>query len=71
MDVLKMAAKLRQLRRAKNATQADVAKTCGIAASAYAMYETGERTPRDDVKAKLAKYFGKPIGYIFFDEDTH
>lgn len=71
MDVLKMASKLRQLRRAKKVTQSEVARYCGVAPSAYAMYETGERIPRDDVKAKLSNYFGMPVGYIFFDENAH
>ena len=71
MDVVKMASTLRQLRREKGVSQSMVAAACGISPSAYAMYETAERRPRDDVKAKLSEYFNKPIAAIFFDENTH
>lgn len=64
-----MATKLKKLRG--NKTQFEVADAIDVAPSTYAMYETGQRVPRDDVKVKIAKYFGKSIKYIFFDEDTH
>ena len=32
----------------------EVAKACGISISALAMYEQGERIPRDDIKIKIA-----------------
>jgi len=59
-----MAARLKNLRGDK--TQFEVAEAMHIAQSTYAMYETGQRVPRDDVKVKIAKYFGKSIKYIFF-----
>lgn len=43
-----------------------VAKACGISVSALAMYEQGERIPRDDIKIKLAKYYSCTVEYIFF-----
>lgn len=58
--------RLRELRGAK--TQRDVAKQVGISCSALAMYETGERIPRDEIKVKLAKFYGVSVGSIFFDE---
>lgn len=49
-------------------TQAEVAKANGISASALAMYETGKRIPRDDIKVSLARYFHSTVEEIFFTE---
>ena len=43
-----------------------VAKACGISTSALAMYEQGERIPRDDIKIKLSKYYKCSVESIFF-----
>lgn len=64
-----MAQKLRTLRGKR--TQAEVAAAVGITTSAYAMYEQGERIPRDDTKVRLANYFNQSINFIFFDDNTH
>ncbi|MCI6853829.1 MAG: helix-turn-helix transcriptional regulator [Firmicutes bacterium] len=64
-----MAQKLRALRGKR--TQAEVAAAVGITTSAYAMYEQGERIPRDDTKVRLANYFNQSINFIFFDDNTH
>lgn len=69
MDKTVMAKKLKALRGKR--TQVEVAEAVGITPSAYAMYESGQRIPRDDTKVKLAKYFNKSIKFIFFDDDTH
>lgn len=55
---------LRELRGGK--TQKEIAKDIGITKSAWAMYERGERIPRDEVKVKIAKYFGRTIEELFF-----
>lgn len=65
---MSMALKLRELRRKNKMTQHEVAEIIGVSDAAYAMYETGKRIPRDEIKRKLSKVFQKPIGYIFFDE---
>lgn len=64
MNRNKMAKRLKKLRNDK--TQAEVAAAVGISSSAYAMYETGQRIPRDDVKIKIAEYFKTSVAYIFF-----
>ena len=64
-----IANKLRVLRG--NRTQAEVAEAVGISASAYGMYEAGQRLPRDDVKIRLAAYHGCSVHTIFFDDCTH
>lgn len=62
----KVGEKLRELRRAKGKTQTEVAKAVGVCQSSYAFYENGERMPRDKVKIKIARYFGKTVNSIFF-----
>ena len=56
--------KLRQLRGKRS--RSEVAKAVGVSTSSIAMYELDERIPRDDVKVKLAKFFGKSVSDIFF-----
>lgn len=48
-----------------------VAKSIGISVSALGMYEQGRRIPRDEVKVKLAKFYGVPIESIFFTQEQH
>lgn len=48
-------------------TKAEVATAIGVSESSYIKYERGERTPSDDVKIRIAKYYGKTVGSIFFD----
>ena len=47
-------------------SQSEVAAAVGITQAALSMYERGERTPRDDVKIKLANYFKTNVAFIFF-----
>lgn len=58
--------KLKELRGEKS--QAEVAVAVGISDSAMSAYENGDRVPRDEVKIRLAKYFGKTVQEIFFDQ---
>ncbi len=44
-----------------------VAKALGISKSALAMYEQDNRIPRDEVKIKIAEYYGLSVQAIFFD----
>lgn len=50
-----------------NKTQTAVAKDIGISVSALAMYESGERIPRDNIKIRLSEYYSQSITAIFFD----
>ncbi|KWZ78279.1 MAG: helix-turn-helix transcriptional regulator [Negativicoccus succinicivorans] len=61
--------KLVNLRAEK--TQREVAEAVGISISALAMYESGQRIPRDEVKVRLARYFGASIEEIFFARNVH
>ena len=56
-----------ELRRLRgNRTIEESAKAIGISKSALAMYERGERSPRDEVKIRIADYYKKPIQKIVF-----
>ena len=60
---------LRDLRGEK--TQEEIAKAVGITKSSWAMYERGERIPRDEVKIQIAQYFGKTVQEVFFTPVGH
>ncbi len=64
MDKKKIAEKLRALRGTKS--REEVAFNCGITAAAITNYETALRIPSDDVKIKLARFFGKSVQEIFY-----
>lgn len=69
IDVKMMAEKLVKLRGKR--TQAEVAAAVGISQSALAAYETGDRVPRDEIKVRLANYYKRSIGFIFFNVKDH
>ena len=48
-----------------------VAADLNISVSAIKMYELGERIPRDDIKIRIAKYYGRSVGSIFFTHEVH
>lgn len=62
-------AKLKQLRGAK--TQQEAAEGIGITKSALAMYERDERVPRDEVKIRIADYYGVSVMFLFFNGSEH
>lgn len=49
-------------------SQDEIAKQIGITKSSWAMYERGERVPRDEIKIKIANFFGKTVQEIFFGQ---
>ena len=62
-------AKLKELRGDK--TQQEVANDIGITKSALAMYERDERVPRDEVKVRIANYYGVSLMFLFFNQSEH
>ena len=68
-DDKQLGQKLRELRG--NRKQGEVAKAVNISISTLSMYENGERVPRDEVKKRLADYFGITVGTLFFNEISH
>lgn len=63
-DKEKIAERLINLRGSKS--REEVAFSNGISLSALAMYETGKRIPRDEIKVTLARYYDKTVEEIFF-----
>lgn len=49
-------------------SQGEIARQIGITKSSWAMYERGERVPRDEIKIKIANFFGKTVQEIFFGQ---
>lgn len=62
----RVAERLTQLRGEKS--REEVANAIGVSVSAISMYENGERIPRDDIKIKLANYYGESVQSIFFSQ---
>ena len=56
--------RLRELRKSKDLTQAQVADGINCTPAAYNRYETGERQPPTDALTKLADYFGVSLDYL-------
>ena len=61
--------KMRALRGEK--TKEEVANAVEVTYSSYTKYERDERVPRDEVKVRIANYFGKSVGEIFFAPNEH
>lgn len=60
---------LKQERERIGKTQKEVAEETGISYSMIQLLEQGRRNPSDKNKIKLAKYYGKSIEYLFFNEE--
>ncbi len=65
MNKDKMAKRLIKLRGDKS--RESVATDLNISLSALAMYETGKRIPRDEIKVKFSKYYKTSVEDIFFN----
>lgn len=56
-----------RLREARGETpRKDICEKVGISVSALMMYENGKRTPRDSIKMRLAKCYGKSVEELFY-----
>lgn len=64
MDAHRIGKRLVALRGARR--REEVAKAVGVSFSALCMYETGRRVARDEVKLRLADYYGVPVESIFY-----
>ena len=64
-------ARLTTLREEKGLTKAELAEALGISPSAVSAYELGARIPRDEVKIKIAEFFGVSVLDLFFGNEEH
>lgn len=59
---------LRGLRKGIGKTIPEVASDIGISYQSMQAYEDDKRSPRDEVKKRIARYYNKTVGFIFFNE---
>lgn len=64
LDGEKIGKRLVELRGGR--TQKEVGDAVGVEAMAISYYERGIRIPRDEVKIKLAKYYGVTVESLFY-----
>lgn len=64
MAYLQVSAQLKQLRKEKGLTQAQVAHRIGITRSALSAYENNTRCPSYDVLISFAHFFGVSTDYL-------
>lgn len=57
--------RLRECRKTKGISSEKAAIEMGLTASSLRKYESGERTPRDEVKITIADYYGMSVQAIF------
>ncbi len=58
--------RIKNLREKAGLSQQELANLVGVDRSTIAMYEAGQRIPRDDTKKKLSENLGESIENIFF-----
>lgn len=66
MNSEKIGKRLKQLRGKR--TLKAVSKDLQISDSALCAYELGQRIPRDDLKIRIAKYYGTSIEELFYKD---
>lgn len=71
MDAVQIGRKLHELREDKNETMNTLSSLLGVSVSAIAMYETGKRIPRDEIKIRIAEHYSVPVESIFFPNKQH
>ena len=65
MDKKTIGMRLKKLRGKR--TMEEVAQAIGVTKQAINLYESGWRTPKDDLKIKIAQYYEKSVQDIFFE----
>ena len=68
VDAKIIGSRIRAIRKEKGLSTFSFAVAIGVTDSAIRSYESGERTPRDEIKVKIARFAGKTVQEIFFDE---
>lgn len=69
IDRILIAERLIKLRGGRK--RRETAEEIGISVSTLAMYESGNRVPRDEIKVSIAHHYGKTVEEIFFDDSPH
>ena len=71
MDAVRIGNTIKALREKKGETAEMLSGALNISNSAIAMYETGKRIPRDEIKIRIAEHFAVPVESIFFPNKQH
>ncbi len=66
LDAHVIGLKIRNRREELHKSKETLCKEAGISLSALAMYETGQRVARDEIKPKIAKALDMTIEALFF-----
>ena len=61
---MKLAERMRELRKEKNLRQEDAAAELEISMSAYCRYELGSREPTASVLWRMADFYGVSLDYL-------
>lgn len=69
MDRKAIGTMLKELRGERSMDE--VAKELGCTAMAISLWERGERIPSDDMKIKIAAFYGKSVTEIFFNGEVN
>lgn len=62
--------RIRKLREKNNLSQLELAKKLQISNSTLSQYESGARTPSDDIKLKIADFFDVSTDYLLGKTDN-
>ena len=68
--MVEFALRLRQLRKDKHLTQAQVASRIGVTPSMVSSYETDIRLPSYDGKMRIADVFGVTVDYLLSNDSN-
>ena len=66
VDGIRIGKRIKELRTQKGMTAEELGTAVGTSSSAINMYECGQRVPRDDIKIKIAEFFGLSVESIFY-----
>ena len=66
VDGARIGKRIREMRIQREMMAEDLGKELGTSSSAINMYECGQRIPRDEIKIKIAEFFGVPVESIFY-----
>lgn len=67
IDPKEVGKKIKEERIKLGLSRYELALELNVSPSTIAMYEIGERVPRDETKIKLSKIFKKSVQSIFFE----
>lgn len=71
VNAIQIGKKIKELREQKQETMDELANAVNTSTSAIAMYETGKRIPRDEIKIRIAEHYRVPVESIFFQKKQH